>query len=89
MRSWRQVEAWRKLKDQHPGKVVLLRVGDFCEAFYADAELLAKKLGLTLTTMTSDKGLIPMVGVPYHILDIYTKKLLQSGISVETAEWNP
>lgn len=62
--------------------VLLFRMGDFYEAFYEDAVLLAKELDLTLTTRQE----IPMSGVPYHTSEIYIDKLVAKGFRVAVAE---
>ena len=74
------MERYREVKRQHPGSMLLFRMGDFYELFYQDAELAAKLLGLTLTSR--DKGSpnpVPMAGFPYHALDNYLQKLIDSG----------
>jgi len=74
------MERYREVKRQHPGSMLLFRMGDFYELFYEDAELAAKILGLTLTSR--DKGSpnpVPMAGFPYHALDNYLQKLIDSG----------
>ncbi|MEO1996491.1 MAG: DNA mismatch repair protein MutS, partial [Planctomycetaceae bacterium] len=74
------MERYREVKRQHPGSILLFRMGDFYELFYQDAELAAKLLGLTLTSR--DKGSanpVPMAGFPYHALDNYLQKLIDSG----------
>lgn len=65
-----------ELKKQNPSAVIVMRLGDFYEAFGSDAELLADELNLTLTGR--DFGLderIPMVGFPYHASDMYFQKI--------------
>ena len=74
------MERYREVKRQHPGSMLLFRMGDFYELFYQDAELAAKLLGLTLTSR--DKGSanpVPMAGFPHHALDNYLQKLIDSG----------
>ena len=65
-----------KLSEQYPTTIVALRVGDFYEVFGEKAELVAEKLELTLTSR--DFGLeerVPMVGFPYHRVDVYREKI--------------
>src|SRR5439155_15126879 len=66
----------REAKAQHPGMLLLFRMGDFYETFDDDAELAARVLGLTLTSR--DKQ-VPMAGFPHHQLENYLKKLLHAG----------
>jgi len=74
------MERYLEVKRQHPGTILLFRMGDFYELFYEDAQLAANVLGLTLTSR--DKGStnpIPMAGFPYHALQNYLGKLIQAG----------
>lgn len=64
---------YRANKAQHPDMLLLFRVGDFYEAFAADAETLAKAIGLTLTR----RGDVAMAGFPHHQLEIYLHKLIR------------
>ncbi len=55
-------------------------MGDFYELFYDDAHVAAKVLGLTLTSRDKNsENPIAMAGFPYHSLDGYLQKLIQSG----------
>ncbi|MCA9038805.1 MAG: DNA mismatch repair protein MutS, partial [Planctomycetaceae bacterium] len=74
------MERYLEVKREHPGSLLLFRMGDFYELFYEDAEIAARVLGLTLTSR--DKGTanpIPMAGFPYHALQNYLQKLIQAG----------
>lgn len=70
------MQQYREAKSQHPGMLLLFRMGDFYEMFDEDAELASRLLGLQLTSR--DK-LIPMAGFPHHALEGYLQKLLQAG----------
>jgi DNA mismatch repair protein MutS len=77
------MERYLEVKAQNPGSLLLFRMGDFYELFFDDAQLAAKVLGLTLTSR--DKGSpnpVPMAGFPYHALENYLQKLIQSGLRV-------
>lgn len=52
------------VQTKHPGKLCLIRVGDFYEALGDDAKQLAQLCDLTLTR----RGEMPMSGFPYHML---------------------
>ena len=67
---------WENIKAKHPDAILLFRCGDFYETYYADAETVAKDLGITLTR--SDDG-TKMAGFPYHALGIYLPKLIRAG----------
>src|SRR5262245_24629761 len=74
---------YREAKAQHPGMLLLFRMGDFYETFDEDAEVAARALGLTLTSR--DKQ-IPMAGFPHHQLENYLKKLLHAGHRVAVCD---
>lgn len=52
--------------------ILLFRLGDFYEAFFEDAEIMAAHLDLTLTKRNGT----PMCGFPVHGLDRYIGRLL-------------
>lgn len=71
---------YRALKDQYPHAILLFRLGDFFEAFFDDAALVARELQLTLTSRPVAKGRrIPMCGVPHHALATYLRRLIDRG----------
>ncbi len=75
------------IKDDHPGKLLFYRMGDFYELFYDDAEHAARLLNITLTRRGKSDGLpIPMCGVPYHAAENYLAKLVAAGLSVAICE---
>jgi len=73
---------WQSCKKAAGSAVLFFRMGDFYEAFYEDASLIAKELELTLTRRQG----IPMSGVPYHSSDPYIDKLVAKGYRVAIAE---
>jgi DNA mismatch repair protein MutS len=77
------MKQYHRFKHQHPGCVLLFRMGDFYELFYDDAELAHKILGVTLTQRTEG---IPMAGVPYHAIESYLRRLLQAGYRVAVCD---
>jgi DNA mismatch repair protein MutS len=77
------MKQYHRFKHQHPGCVLLFRMGDFYELFYDDAELAHKVLGVTLTQRTEG---IPMAGVPYHAVESYLRRLLQAGYRVAVCD---
>jgi DNA mismatch repair protein MutS len=71
---------YRALKDSHPHAILLFRLGDFFEAFFEDAPVVARALGLTLTSRPVAKGQrIPMCGIPHHALHAYLRRLIDAG----------
>jgi DNA mismatch repair protein MutS len=77
------MKQYREAKERHPGMLLLFRMGDFFELFGDDAVLVAKELGLTLTSR--DKQ-ISMAGFPHHQLEGYLRKLLQNGHRVAVCD---
>lgn len=76
------MEQWHALKKQAGPALLLFRLGDFYEAFHEDAETLSTALNVTLTKRHE----IPMAGIPFHSLDGYLKKLIETGHIVALAE---
>ncbi len=80
-------QTYLKLIEKYNGFLILLRLGDFYEAFKDHATTLASELDLTLTGR--DCGLderVPIVGIPFHAVDNYVNKLIDSGYKVILAE---
>ena len=64
------------IQSKYPDHTIIMRVGDFYEAFAAHALRISEELDLTLTGR--DCGLderVPMVGFPEHVKDVYIDKL--------------
>jgi DNA mismatch repair protein MutS len=81
------MQQYLRIKAQHPDMLVLYRMGDFYELFYADAERAARLLDITLTTRGASAGEpIKMAGVPYHSVEQYLAKLVRLGESVAICE---
>ena len=81
------MQQYLRVKAEHPDKLVLYRMGDFYELFYADAERAAPLLDITLTARGASAGApIPMAGVPYHAVEQYLAKLIRLGESVAICE---
>jgi len=76
------MKQWDACKQKAKEALLLFRLGDFYEAFYDDASLIAKELELTLTKRQN----IPMCGVPFHASESYIDKLLVKGYKVAIAE---
>lgn len=72
-------------KEKYPDCLLFFRMGDFYEMFFDDAREAAEVLDITLTARDPDKK-IPMAGVPFHAVDQYLGRLVQSGRSVAICE---
>ncbi len=75
------------IKQAHPDKLVLFRMGDFYETFFEDAYTTSKVLNITLTTRNKhNDNPVPLAGFPYHALDNYLDKLIKAGLKVAICE---
>ena len=75
------------LKANYPDTLLLYRMGDFYELFYADAEKAARLLDITLTRRGQSAGApVVMAGVPFHSIEGYLAKLIKLGESVAICE---
>lgn len=75
------------LKAQYSGCLLLMRVGDFYEAYGEDAITVARDAEIVLTAKESGNGIkIPMSGVPFFSLDNYLRLLVTAGNRVCIAE---
>ncbi len=75
------------LKADYPDTLLLYRMGDFYELFFADAEKAARLLNITLTQRGQSAGQpVVMAGVPFHSLDTYLARLIKLGESVAICE---
>lgn len=75
------------LKREHPQTVMLMRVGDFYEAYGEDAVTVARDADIVLTAKEAGGGRkVPMSGVPFFSLDTYLRLLVGAGHRVALAE---
>ncbi|MGH7265755.1 MAG: DNA mismatch repair protein MutS, partial [Candidatus Rokuibacteriota bacterium] len=79
----RQYKEWKR---RYPDCLLLFRLGDFYEAFYEDAPVLARVLDIALTSRQKGDGAIPMAGIPHHALDTYLGRLIRAGHRVALCE---
>ena len=76
-----------KIKDRHPGALLLFRMGDFYETFEDDAVTVADVLGITLTKRGNGAAEdTPLAGFPHHALESHLPKLVQAGHRVAICE---
>ncbi len=75
---------YTEVKEQHPGALLLYRVGDFYECFFQDAVIISQELELVLTSKEGGKeiGRVAMTGVPHHALERYSRQLVEKGYAV-------
>jgi len=84
------MQQYQRLRGSVPPDVLLLfRLGDFYELFFADATEAASLLNVALTKRNG----VPMCGVPYHAAQNYIAKLIKTGKRVaicdQTSEPQP
>ncbi len=78
---------YQELKQQHPGTLLLFRLGDFYELFFDDAVIGSRELQITLTARHKERGdPIPMCGVPHHSAANYIARLVRKGYRVAICE---
>ncbi len=81
------MQQYLRIKAEHPDTLVLYRMGDFYELFFADAEKAARLLDITLTRRGQSAGApVVMAGVPFHSVESYLSKLVKLGESVAICE---
>ncbi len=81
------IAQWFLLKADHPDALLFLRMGDFYELFFADAEAAASALDIALTRRGEHNSMpIPMCGVPVHAAEAYLSRLIRRGFRVAVAE---
>ncbi len=73
-------------KRKHEDALLLFRMGDFYELFYEDAKIVARVLGLALTSREKGENPIPMAGFPCHAAENYIKRLVENGHRVAVCE---
>ena len=71
---------YHQLKQQHPGALILFRVGDFYETFGDDAVAASRILDIVLTKRgAGTPAETPLAGFPHHSLDTHLPKLVRAG----------
>ena len=74
------------IKAERPDVVLLMRVGDFYEAYGEDAEIIARELEITLTGRDVAGARVPMAGVPHHAMERYVARLIGKGFKVAVCD---
>jgi DNA mismatch repair protein MutS len=77
------LQQYFRAKEEHPGVLLAMRVGDFYEFYGEDAETAASALEITLTGREDGgNGRISMAGVPFHSVEKYLARLVAAGFKV-------
>ncbi|WP_235945758.1 DNA mismatch repair protein MutS [Thermaurantiacus tibetensis] len=75
------------LKAEAGDALLLVRMGDFYEAFFDDAREVARLLDIALTARGEHEGRpVPMCGIPVHAQEAYLARLVRAGRAVAIAE---
>ena len=81
------MEQYFSIKNQYKDCILLYRLGDFYEMFFDDAITASKVLEIALTGRDcGQEERAPMCGVPYHSVNNYISKLIESGYKVAICE---
>jgi DNA mismatch repair protein MutS len=80
------MQQYFRARAEHPGVILLMRVGDFYEAYGDDANTIAAALNITLTGREDGGERIPMAGVPHHSAERYIARLIKKGFRVAIME---
>ncbi len=81
------MQQYYALKNQCIGAILFFRMGDFFEVFGDDAEEVAPKLEIMMTSRErGDNKKIPFCGVPHHSAKNHWMKLLKMGYKVAIAD---
>jgi DNA mismatch repair protein MutS len=81
------MQQYNRLKAQHPGALLLFRVGDFYETFGEDAIKTSNILGIVLTRRSNGAAAdMELAGFPHHSLETYLPRLVKAGQRVAVCE---
>src|SRR5436190_14965613 len=81
------MQQYRDIKSRHQDAILFLRLGEFYEMFYDDAETASRTLGLTLTSRNNGGAAdVPLAGVPVKAAGDYVRRLVQQGYRVAICE---
>ena len=72
----------QELKEKHPDAMMLMRNGDFYEAYGEDAEKASRILGIALSKQSAGRMKFNYTSFPHHALDVYLPKLVRAGLRI-------
>lgn len=76
-----------QFKAQYPQALLLMRVGDFYEAYGEDAIIMSRVLGMVLTKRSNGVPTsVELCGFPHHALNTYLPKLVGAGYKVAVCD---
>ncbi len=82
------MEQVKTFKEKYPDCILFMRMGDFYETFFEDAEICARELDIVQTSRSKDPdgNPIPLAGIPYHAVDLYLPRMIRKGYKVAVCE---
>ncbi len=81
------MQQYYRIKEQHPGSMLLFRMGDFYETFEEDAVEASRILDIVLTKRSNGSAHdVPLAGFPHHALQSYLPRLVRAGKRVAICE---
>ncbi len=81
------MQQYYRIKEEHPGTLLLFRMGDFYETFEDDALKTSDVLGIVLTKRANGAAnSVPLAGFPHHALENHLPKLVDAGLRVAICE---
>lgn len=85
------IQQYEAVRREYPHWLILLRIGDFYELLYDDAEIASDVLGITLIQRESVEfggERIAMSGIPYDNADKYIERLAVAGYSCVMCDYD-
>lgn len=79
-------QAFNTFKKKCDGVLLFFRFDDFYEAFFEDAEACSQICGLGLIEREKDGEFIPLVSIPFELIEKYAEKMRQAGYRVGLLE---
>lgn len=77
------MQQYLPIKEKYPDSLVFFQVGDFYELFFDDAKIASDILSITLTKRGTYNDMdIPLCGIPCHMIETHTAKLVRAGKTV-------
>lgn len=75
------LQEYLRIKERHPAALLLYQIGDFYEAFGADALRFSAMADVKLCERSKPNA-TPMTGVPVRSVSLYIERLVRQGMSV-------
>lgn len=76
------LEQYRRIKERHPGAVLLFRAGDWYYALEQDAETCSSAIAMQIGLQWVGEELVRLGNFPAHALELYLPRLVRCGYRV-------